>query len=908
MPLSIIQSKLIAPSMGGAMIRAWPIPVSHSQRDHLTVLIAPAGYGKTCMVSQTLEQQNTPFTWFNIDANDNHARYFWAYFSSALRPLIPDSDEVFQNLLTQSSSINYLELVDRIIKDLEVVGRRWNKPERFTLVLDNFQHISHSEIMAPLSRFIDYMPHWFRLYILSQTPPAIGLSDRMVKGNAQALTKQHLAFSLDETKHYLQHSFSISVSEAAIQQIHQSTEGWPSLIHILGLSLQSGMPLEKALSSNDGHLSSFLSQQIYNKLPQEEQMICRMLAVPDKFNQALALRLFPEAGPTAFQRFTQQNDIASAIANDHHWYQFNPLFKDWLRNLHESGDIYQADTQRGKVLDATIEFFTEQREIEQALRLATAAKRWAQASIIVEQFYPSPLQLYQAGAIENILSLFPSEVVDTSPYLLVARALYLFSLFRYREALQCIQLLEKELQDLTNDHKSASIQTNLSQESLGLGIDFIRSHMLRFSGNTTEASALTGKLLPILQSQDSPLLCWCYCGLAADYFIRDEIVSSIQYGVQGMALAKKVSDGPCLIATLGWLIPALLLNGQLSLAEEIVDEQLAWLADRGLDYLPDMVLLQSQRVTLYREKCELQKAWALHEELQQHFQDKTDPRNIIHAKYIVYIDLLCASQQLVAARQQLAELEKEVMCNYTSHDFVGLFDIPAMKAILALKMGDPAPLIQWQNHSLPVTLCIPHRDNNLELLRCVADVIQMKDCTSQLQQIAEKAERNGVLWRAIKAEILMSLSYLTQGQIDKAQVVFESALGKGKTAGFAALFVEDLPVLQPLLQKAREKSDLANYINKLLDLGQQAKAGSLSSEDKTSKEQQGDTEGLIEGLTPKEREVLMLLDQGLSNKDIGEKMMISLSTVKNHLRNLYGKFQVKSRTEAIAVARTHDLL
>jgi len=65
---------------------------------------------------------------------------------------------------------------------------------------------------------------------------------------------------------------------------------------------------------------------------------------------------------------------------------------------------------------------------------------------------------------------------------------------------------------------------------------------------------------------------------------------------------------------------------------------------------------------------------------------------------------------------------------------------------------------------------------------------------------------------------------------------------------------------------------------------------------------------LVEPLTQRELEVLQLIAQGLSNDEISKRLFVALSTVKGHNRNIFGKLEVRRRTEAVARARELGLV
>ncbi|MFE8073446.1 LuxR C-terminal-related transcriptional regulator [Marinobacteraceae bacterium S3BR75-40.1] len=889
MQVTHVQNKLLPPQSKSLVRRESVLADFMWDADtNLLAVVAPAGYGKSCLIEQWLSEQGQFFAWVRWDSHDNSARAFWNHISLALERLIPGIKQDTGRLLSQSTELNYAEYVDWLLNRLDAVSRRWDRPSRFTVVLDNFHHLTHRDILSSFSRMLDYAPYWLKFIIGSRTSPDLGLVERLSKGRAVLITKARLGFSSAETKTYMQAILGTELSDTDLQRIQAKTEGWPALVNILCISMKSGLLLDEALSTSETNMSEFLSQQLYTHLSAKQQAICNVLSIPGIFNAELTRLLFGEAGDWAFQEFTRQDFIACASSYEEGWFVFNPLFREWLSNHFR---VVAADRKK---LDQMIDYFLDHQKIEEAISVATRTESWGRVLQIIQAAYPNHLQLYQSGSLSSVLYLFPSDFVERQPYLLMAKALSCFSLFRYEESKKYLELLENRFQ-----------KADVLDESLQIGAHFLRSHMLRFTGRVEEATYHTQQVLDALTEQSAPLLCWCYCGLTADSFINDQINDSVDYGFNSVALAKKADDGSCLIAALGWLLPALLLNGKLSLAEQVAQENLAWLSDRGMDCLPDMVMVYSQLVTIKRERFDLHAAWDHYRLLQTRLDSHTDPRNIIHAKYVVLFDLLMSSGHLEDAQKVVTELEAEVRSNYTDQDFVGFFDLKAMHALVALKRGQVQPLLAWYEHRKRHHSGVIHREHNLALLECVAEILLQHDCSEKLAGIRSQSLQNGVVYRVVKADILMGLQLHMQGKTDLAQHTMEQALSVAQSAGFVGVFADDIQQLEVFIKKAQQQASLAEYCRQLLALRSAVPFSEDAERVRTTAATQATQ---VEKLTPREIEVLQMLCKGRSNKWIAERMEVSLSTIKNHLRNIFGKLQVKTRTEAVAVAREFRLV
>jgi len=172
-----------------------------------------------------------------------------------------------------------------------------------------------------------------------------------------------------------------------------------------------------------------------------------------------------------------------------------------------------------------------------------------------------------------------------------------------------------------------------------------------------------------------------------------------------------------------------------------------------------------------------------------------------------------------------------------------------------------------------------------------------------LQRLLETAGTGGHTSRAIEILLLQALALQAQGNIDQAIGALERALSLAEPGGYIRVFVDEGPPMARLLHEAATRGIAPDYTRRLLSAFPVAEP-ELSA----SSGAQASGSELVEPLSGRELEVLQLIAQGLTNREIASRLFLSLNTVKAHTRNIHGKLSVHSRTQAVARARAWGVL
>ena len=237
----------------------------------LTIVYAPAGYGKTTLVCDWLHESRKDYLWFSIDDSNDEPHSFWLYLCEGFNRIDGLMVPSATMLIEQASLTDYSEIVDLIIQDLLKFSRKWDRPNKLVVVLDDFHYIKNKEITKTMNRFLDYMPQWVHVVVTSRRIPELSIPHRRSRLQVNMISQNELAMDRSDIQRFLDVKLSLKLDDADLDLLLKQTEGWVSAILLAGLSLKAGGSVSLSTFSNDEFLSSFLLEEVFNQFDDEFQ-------------------------------------------------------------------------------------------------------------------------------------------------------------------------------------------------------------------------------------------------------------------------------------------------------------------------------------------------------------------------------------------------------------------------------------------------------------------------------------------------------------------------------------------------------------------------------------------------------------------------------------------------------------
>ncbi len=344
----LLQTKIYIPGMrAGTAARAGLVPrarlieqLDESLPGKLTLVCAPAGFGKTTLVSAWLANINLPAAWLSLDEDDNDLARFWTYFIAALQTIRPETGASVLAMLQASPLPHSHALLTPLINDLTAIT------EKFILVLDDYHAIETEAIDQALDFFIEHLPPRMHLLITSRVDPNLSLSRLRANGQLNELRSADLRFTPAESAQFLAQMTGLSLTEAEMTALDQRTEGWIAGLQMAALSLRQREAIDAAqfiedLSGSQRYIMDYLVGEVLQGESAEVQAFLLYTSILDRLCASLCDTVVGTLEHANVGTLQPSNEILVYLERSNlfiiplddqrQWYRYHPLFSDLLR-------------------------------------------------------------------------------------------------------------------------------------------------------------------------------------------------------------------------------------------------------------------------------------------------------------------------------------------------------------------------------------------------------------------------------------------------------------------------------------------------------------------------------------------------------------------------------------------------
>jgi len=861
----------------------------------LTLISAPAGSGKTTLVASWLHglrsrKPDAPhIAWLSLEPEDNDPARFLSHFVAALNRLEPRIGQTAQAHLETPHVLNLTHLMTLLINDLAGL------PEQSVLVLDDYHVINHSGLQTAVTFFLDHLPSTCHLVVATREEPALPLPRLRVRRELTEIRPHDLRFTEEETSAFLKRTMGLALTAEAVRMLEDHTEGWVAGLQMAALSLRGRAVAEgsaqftlqpDAFGSGQRDIIDYLAAEVLRQQPAEIRAFLRQTAILDRFNASLcdAVTGHPNSQATLCH-LERANLFLVPLDDQRQWYRYHHLFADFLRA--ELAEPEQPDLHARASQWHEAHGFTPE-----AIKHALAARD-----------YPTAVRLIRCGAEKACIvgayntllgwvNALPETVVRAHSDLLVHKGwiLYLRGEIVTGEAYAALAVANQRPDDLPL-HR-------------GMLLGF-RAYLAINRDEPAQAVKFAEEALTLLGDTESFYRTTALSHLGQAQRLTGDRQTAMQTFLQTISLGQRLGHHLPALEALGYL--ALLLYQQGKLREAIAScEQAArqYLDARGHP-LPVAGLVYVPLGMLYYEINDLQRAYyhlttgiSLCQQMGTVYATLVGQRTLIKLHY-AQGDIEAAWETLAAARELAARSENQRRIRTVS----------AATAELQLRQGHAAAAALTLA-SLPAAVDRSEQENLTDARLLLAQG-QAQSALSLLRQIelsARQQERFGSLITIYLLQALahQSLSKLP-GEAETSEIAaaldcLEQALSLAASECYRRAFLDEGEMIAALLSARRHVAPA--FVASLLDAFSSPPASPLAATSSLS----AIARPLVEPLSDTQRTILRLVADGLSNRDIAARLVITEGTTKWHLNQIYGKLNVCSRTQAIAQARQLKLI
>lgn len=920
--LPILRTKLYVPQPRPNTIpRPHLIEQIHSAilaNRRLILLSAPAGFGKSTLLTDWAAHSDCTLAWYSLDESDNDRTRFLTYLIASLQEIKPEIGVSAVSMQQSPHPPPLEEVLTSLINDL----LEWRG--HLAIVLDDYHLILERDVHRTVEFLLDHLPAGIHFIIASRSEPPFSIARLRVRNTFQELNENDLRFRERETAAFLKDIAGLDLSLEQISLLKERTEGWVAGLQMAALSLQRQTDIPaflQNLSGTNRFIGDYLMEEVLDHQPAVIQTFMLKTSILDQlsgplcdeviggdFKQQLKAEfdLDPDnlpaggsPGQALLEHLERQNLFILPLDDERRWYRYHQLFTELLRD-----QLTQKQPDQVGELNLRASKWCERNgRLSDAVRHALAAGDHTRAAKLVGQHALALVYRGNLATLARWLEALPAEIKKLHPWLNIAHAWALTFAGQLDRVATLIQDAEESLD---------SIDDQIERKRISGIIDALRAYLLAIRGSMSLASEFAREALKLLPDEDLILRGFSAMLLATVLRWNGDLSEAIEAYQVAIAINQRAGDYNVLVESLCDLAELQALHGELDRSMQTCEKALELGMER---YSQTGVRLHSHgyahvrlsEVFLERNKLESARDYAL--EGLALIEDWGQAELLLRV-YLVLARVLKACGEGEGAQAALRDAKR--LAVDLSPWYIAR--VEAQQARLALDDGDLETASRWAQGTLEDLgnkVEFQNFDTYLALVRTyiagLVDANAPRDpddrILSLLDALLALSERSGAKKYQAETLILDTLRYDAIGEFGKSMESLEKALELGEAHGFVRLFLDERRQLEPLLLELQTSTGTreTQYLDELL---REFRADTLSERTRTSQPLQL----IVEPLSERELEVLGYLETHLTSGEIAEVLSIAVSTVRSHIKSIYSKLNVHNRNEAVLRAQELELI
>jgi len=876
------------------------------QGHRLTLISAPAGYGKSTLLSEWASQIGIPVAWLSLEKGDSAPARFWSYFVSALQS-IPSLQRagIGESMLPslQSPHSPPMEmLLAHLLNDL------YQLKERVVLVLDDLHAITENQIQQDLVFLIDHLPQsasGLHLVVASRMDPPWPLARWRVRAELNELRPADLRFSSAETAQFLNQVLRLRLSSQDIAALQNRTEGWIAGLQMAALSMQGRLKAQgsqgvsyfiETFTGSNRFILDYLMEEVISQQPAEIRDFLHQTSILEQLTAPLCDALLGRQDSQAIlDQVEQANLFLIPLDDERQWYRYHHLFVELLhkRLKHTRPDHIVELHQRAS------EWYAENNFLAEAISHALEAGDVLRVNEFVSG---NALAMVEHAELLDVLQHFEelSEgQICSKPWLCVAYAW----VKAYVDPSGGVERILKHA-----EQAMTGVENTVERQHLASHLDAVRAYVAWVKGESDLALKFTHTALENLPEDDwitrSHLM--NIEGLALQYL--DDLpaaVHSFEAAVSAGQRTERLYESFQAYANLAFVK---ILQGRLHQAFSLCQQVLSLMEASGkvTERLPVLAYAHANKCLVHLEWNEVELAIACARQgiaLAEGWKQA----DTLHYTLTCLSKALCAAGELEEAfivnhrAMQLAVKVSSWFIRLSTYNEIWFHLVKGEVPLAAEKFQEIVPLIEESLKGGGTFLVI-----KVSLLNAQGDFSGVLEA---LAEPIKELEQWGKYWTLLNLLPFQAVALHALGREDEALDVIRHCLALAEPEGYVRIFVDRGAPMFRLLKIALTKGIQTAYIDRLLPAFElpatpRAPAAPVLSRPQ-SKHQAAP---LIEPLSERELQVLRWLDSALTSEEIAGELFVSVNTIRTHIRNIYTKLDVHGRIEAIQKAKDFHLI
>jgi ATP/maltotriose-dependent transcriptional regulator MalT len=899
----LIATKFRAPARSGPLlVREHLLKRLDARRDRqLTLIHGPAGFGKTTLAVQwreRLQADGAAVAWLSLSRDDNAIDRFLAYLVEAICTGEPSVQLDVASLLEAKVEQAYRIVLADLVNELEALTRDVH------LVLDDWHLITDRAVRDAVTFLLEHAPPTFHIVLTSRERPTLPLARLRVDDQLTEITSSDLRFSVGESRAFLCDVNELRLDEGSVRSLWTSTEGWVAALQLALLSLRSTGATAHAIEVFSGKqhaIGEYLTENVLDHLPAELLEFLLSTSILDRLSGSLCAAVSGRPDSQQMLESLDKQDLfILPLDESREWYRYHHLFANHLqRRLKRSAPQRALELHR-----AASQWFADHGHTDEAVTHALAAGDPQRAVELVERDAMWLVEHSYMASLRNLVSKLPAQRLLDRAALQVSIAWGHCLSHRPAEARVALAHAQKDLvnqagsswDEVVVEARVVEAAVRIYQDRTD-GVEqllrpcFERSSAFRpwvvaVAANVRtyvhlrcfehdEALALQAWARPFQDRAQGPFSAIygrCFAGIAAQ--ASGQAGTAVQHFQEALRMADASIGRHSHAARLAEALLGQLMveMNELDDAERLLDDSRALGVEGGVADFSIATYVSSSRLLAQRGD---------------------------HAGAHAVLD----EGMKTAEHLQFSRLATAVVCE---------------RVRLRLAVGDvnaAARLLDAETLQVTGGIEDLSQADDLRLVALARLRRAQGRASEAIALMSHWLEPISVRKRpasAARLRIQLALAHDAAGDTRSACSVLSEALALGLAAGLRRSFLDDGPRLVAMIRQLQDKrrgdidatwAAVQGPLTQLLEMAEDSAQVSPCAAVTAPVRHAGTAAPAVELLKEREVEILQLLENGRSNKEIARILSIGIDTVKWYLKSIYGKLGVSSRAKAVHAAR-----
>ena len=871
----------------------------------LTLVSAPAGFGKTTLLgdwSEQLSRDGKSVAWVSLDLSDNDPARFLTYLVGALQEIEEGIGEGVLASLRSPQMPPIEALMGVLVNELAEVAHE------ITVILDDYHLIDSDPVHEAVSFLLEHLPENARLVISSRADPPLPLARLRVRDQMTEVRAADLRFTPEEASAFLNDVMGHSLSEGDVAVLEGVTEGWIAALQLAALSMrdrQDTSGFVESFSGSNRHVLDFLAEEVLERQPEGVREFLLKTSVLERMSASLCDSLTSRNdGQQMLERLEHENLFVIALDDERQWYRYHHLFADVLRSR-----LQREQPERIRELHRRAAAWYERNGwTSEAIRHALAAQEHDRAADLVERVARKMWFRGEVMTLLGWLEALPEETRRRRPQLLLQHSAALLWVGQLDDVEPLVQEIERAVgpsgEGRDEDLQSSADET-LRQVLLG-GVAATRSWRAYLKGEPHDAIALARRALELLPETDLELRTYAAFRLAEAYRTADDLEAASAAFAESAELGRAAGHDFLVLMAMSRQAKLQMAQGRLRKADHVLQRTLRFAVEQIGDSLPATGEVHVIIGELLYEWDDLEAATRRLKEGIRLAERMGQLETLVDG----YVAISRVEMAQGSADSALESAQESSRLAERSGAAEAIVEAAAWNARLHLTRDDlTAAVLELERiaGTSAVSVSMVRETGQITRARLTMVRGEHDEALRLLEGLREAAEASDRKGNLLEILVLQALALWATNEKERAVTTLTRALVLAEPEGYIRTFADEGEAMGELLSatlETRQRGRLdatpsvpMRYLAKLL--------AALAREDAAPA---AAAERLPEPLSERELEVLALVAAGMSNKEIAGRLFVSVTTVKTHINNLYRKLDARSRIQAVACARELGIL